>query len=144
MNRELMTKVRDQIQNFPDLHDQDSFFAYNSNIRAFAHVPVTQMREGSCLSTACAAGYTVLFSAPPETMTSADCLYLPDGSEDSVEHYAQEQLDISYDNAQWLFFTAINRDMVLWGMNELLEHEDADLTDLYRGEYDDEYEDYSE
>lgn len=140
MNRELMIKVRDQIKDFPDSHDQDTFFTFSSSVTSFAKVPVSQMREGSCLSTACAAGYTVLFSAPPETMTSADMLFLPDGSVDSIEHYAEDKLDISYDNAQWLFYSAVNRDMVLWGMNQLLDDENTDLAvDAGRGHDEDEY-----
>lgn len=69
-------------------------------------VPVAQLREGGCKTSACIAGYVSLVTAPVgTTVAHGDLLRFPDGGSIRVKDWAQEQLDITDEQADTLFYS---------------------------------------
>lgn len=116
-NRELALKVRDQIADHPETHNQKWW------IRR-----IRQAAGDYCQTTACAAGWTVLLGDPtaepvwssPTSRTSSSVL-LPDGSGLAFSEYAAELLGI--DRAMRIYLFDENRtvDEVLDVLNTIID-----------------------
>jgi hypothetical protein len=83
-------------------HDQGTFIG--SGIYA-PRVPVEEMREGSCETTACLAGFAVLLTAPAGSMVNPCSLYDKQGDYvEAIFEYARDVMGLTDGQAEAVFF----------------------------------------
>jgi len=91
-------------------------------------IPVEQLKEGSCGTAACIAGYVALMRAPKGTTTTGSTLYLPDGGMTDCDRFAQGELGIDSSQASALFYCS--NDTAIARLRYLSENPDATEWDL--------------
>lgn len=132
LNRELAAKVRDQIADHPETHNQAWWMLRTKEWVSDAWV---------CHTRACAAGWAVLLGDPTATPAFRGCesasVILPDGTGRGYSEYAAELLGIDREMRLYLFDENRTVDEVLDVLNtivdggtpEVPEWDDDDLDD---------------
>jgi hypothetical protein len=123
LNRELAAKVRDQIADHPETHNQRWW------IRRIA-----QDVGDYCQTTACAAGWAVLLGDPTATPVfrgrESTSVILPDGTGRGYSEYAAELLGIDRDMRFYLFGENRTVDEVLDVLNTIVDGGTPEVPDL--------------
>ena len=137
-NKELATKVRDQIANHPETHNQRWWMR---------RTKLWDDTGSYCQTTACAAGWTVALGDPAATpvwsnASDSSSVLLPDGTGRSYSEYAAELLGIDRGMQLYLFDEARTRDEVLDVLNTIIDggmpEVPEDVYELYSFDDDDE------
>lgn len=86
----------------PVVYNQDTWLSDNSDEDA---VPVVQMREGACQSSACVAGMVAIMTAPAGTTIKNLVLEFPDSRQpESIGDYAASQLGFTEQQRDAVFY----------------------------------------
>lgn len=104
--------------------------AFDEDAGVDVPVPVEKLREGSCGTSACVAGYVVMMRAPKGTTTTGSTLYLPDDVITDCAAFAQEELDLTREVASAIFYTG--NESAIARLRYLAEHPDATQYELER------------
>jgi len=96
---------RDPKPGHPLVHDQGAWLASLTEDKPDELQSLDEMRSADCGTSACLAGFTALTCAPEHTRWNrrTDSLILPDGTEQPIWLYAQEQLGLSNAQQDYVF-----------------------------------------
>ncbi len=144
----VLDEAWDGIKAHPDLHDQRFWFASinEAGDPVGRQSEVTQERMPACGTKSCLAGWIIHQQAPAGTIFRSSLrnpqLAMPDGSSHFVSTWARHAAELTYDQAEALFYcTKGTRDLRAM-LDYLRQHDDASHADLIRvgrkaGEIDD-------
>lgn len=109
-------------------YDQDVWFMVPAKL-SDKLVSIGSMREGSCKTDACLAGYTAILTAPADTMVrDEEYLRFADGTEKEVWTYAAGKLGLDHDHAMAIFYSDSGN--ALERLEYLIEHPETPVEEL--------------
>lgn len=128
-NKELAEKVRDQIVDHPETHNQERWMHR-----------IEQDSGSYCQTTGCAAGWAVVLGDPSAKPVfrglDSSSVVLPDGTGRGYSEYAAELLGIDDDLAEYLFNVHRTVDEVLDVLNVIIDGGEPTVPPWYE-DYDD-------
>lgn len=145
MDIETMGQIRGIIETNPSRHDQsvylDNVFAGLRNISgpagelrkyAFEPVPVNPVEDSlACGTTGCVAGWVAILKAPLDAIITGYYVQFPGSRrEDKIHIFAQRELGLSSEQADYLFSGGRTRDEVLAALAYLPGNQDATFAEL--------------
>lgn len=85
-----------------------------------------RMNEGSCLTSACLAGYTAVEFTPAGTQFNSlnSYLYFADGTHEAIDDWAERELGLTHDQAYFVF-RCMNNEAAIKRLAYVAEHPDA-------------------
>lgn len=100
-----------------------------SNAYPPPRVPIAGIREGTCGTAACLAGYAVLLRAPAGATTDGENIYDEFGYDiGEFAWFAQRELQVTRDQGEALFYTG--NDLAINRLRYLIDHPDVSGEEL--------------
>ena len=81
-----------------------------------AQMSACDLLERKCGTAGCVAGWTVALEYPKAEFTGSVCRIDGDLSAQSIPVVAREVLELTHEQAEWLFYDSRNLDQVLWAL----------------------------